>query len=141
MRSPSGVTRMKLRAVAGPSLRAARIEMHPLRAQIMGEKIAQLILLDLAEIGRAVRRRRQRPPRYCRPSRRISRSPAPYRRKFFGAFPHRSIASCPWRAGVLSMKLSSTAGKHIDNGIADGEHVESRRWHDESLNITTGSCR
>jgi hypothetical protein len=52
VRSESGVTRMKERAVAGPSVEGRRFEMHTLRAHVVAVDVAQLVLLDLAEIGR-----------------------------------------------------------------------------------------
>jgi hypothetical protein len=51
-RSPSGVTKIIERAVGGVSGQRPGLEMHSLRADVMVEDLAELVIGHLAEIGR-----------------------------------------------------------------------------------------
>ena len=122
VRSPSGVTRMKERAVAGPSVAGLEFKAHALGPHVMGVDAAQLIGLHLAEIGglaaegghtRRGISRRAAGDFNGRPHAGIERFGARLIDQVHRAFDQAIIL----HKGVIHL------GNHIDNGIANCQNI------------------
>ena len=109
---------MKLRAVAGPAVRGLRMEAHALRAQIMREHVAELIVFDLAKIsGPAAERRDPRRGVAGRATGNLDRRPHVAIELLGGLLidePHHAL-----RQTMFGEERILDPREHIDNGIAD----------------------
>ena len=97
--------------MAGPSAAGLGVEGDAGGADVVGVEPADLVVLDLADIG-AHGRRSWRRRRWCwRPSRRTSRSPGPCRDRSRRRGPRRSAPCRPWscRGGRESPRRSAPA--------------------------------
>ena len=131
MRSPSGVTMMKERAVAGPSAAATESKLHTLCPHVMTIDVAQLVgfhfpkIGGFSAIGCYTRRRVAR-----RATRNLDRLPHVGIEHFGTLFIDQVHGTL--HQPVLLDETIRHAGDDIDNGIADGENVEGRLCHGNS---------
>ena len=91
-----GVTNTRQRAVGGPCRERRRAEVDPGGADVVAEHLAQLVVLDLADVGRCGAERGERRHGVGAGARRTSRSPAPCPRRARSCAPDRSGSWCPW---------------------------------------------
>ena len=129
VRWPSGVTRIIERAVGAPTSAARRGELDAGRGQVVPIEFAELVGRDLADEARAAAERRD--------ARRgvAGRSAADLMRRahvrieplrFLGVDqPHR-----PLDQALRVEELVGRVGDHVDDGIADAQHVEAGVGHE-----------
>ena len=124
VRWASGVTRMRQRAVDGPVGRRRARRSRRRRPGCRGRRPRPAGRRGPADEGRPCRRRRRRRPRCCRrPARGLDRR-APCRRRAGGP---RSLVDELHRALDHPVSVEEGVvgvGEHVDDGVADGDHVE-----------------